>query len=52
MRLKTTEIEIIKKVINAYYEGACIYLFGSRVDDTKKAGDIDLYVTLDEKPHF
>ena len=44
MRLKKNEIEKIKKVITKYDTHADIYLFGSRVDDDKKGGDIDLLV--------
>jgi len=44
MRLKKQEIEIIKDVILTIFNGATIYLFGSRVDDTKKGGDIDLFI--------
>ena len=44
MRLKKNEIEKIKKVITKYDRHADIYLFGSRVDDDKKGGDIDLLV--------
>lgn len=51
MRIKTEHIHIIKKLSKKYFgEDAKIYLFGSRSDDTKKGGDIDLYVetTLNE----
>lgn len=45
MRLKKEYIEIIKQVSEKYFgEGTKIYLFGSRSDDTKKGGDIDLYI--------
>lgn len=44
MRLKSTDITIIKKVISSVISDAAIFLFGSRVDDTKKGGDIDLFV--------
>ncbi len=44
MRLKKNEIEKIKTVITRYDRHADIYLFGSRVDDDKKGGDIDLLV--------
>lgn len=54
MRLKKYEIEVIKSAIRKYDDGAKVYLFGSRVDDRKKGGDIDLLVIsekikLDEK---
>ncbi len=52
MRLKTIEINSIKEIINRHYNNAIIYLFGSRVDESKKGGDIDLYILLDKKPHF
>ena len=48
MRLSAQDIDTIKSVILAHIEDAKIYLFGSRVDDTKKGGDIDLYFVLQE----
>jgi len=48
MRLSKKEIEIIKNSFNKYFKGE-IYLFGSRVDDNKRGGDIDLYIVTDSK---
>ena len=45
MRLSLFEIGTIVTLKNKYFgEGAKIYLFGSRVENTKKGGDIDLYI--------
>jgi len=44
MRLTPYEIESIKKAFKETFEDGKIYLFGSRVDDTKRGGDIDLYL--------
>lgn len=44
MRLSTEDKSIIKDTISNYINDAKIYLFGSRTDDTKKGGDIDIYV--------
>ncbi len=44
MRLKQKEIQNIKDVVREYDPDAQIYLFGSRADDTKKGGDIDLLI--------
>ena len=52
MRLNKEYIKAIKEVIQSRFSDAKIYLFGSRVDDSKKGGDIDLYVEVDKKPHF
>lgn len=44
MRLTKTQRQAIKQsFLESFGEGE-IYLFGSRVDDTKRGGDIDLYV--------
>lgn len=48
MRLSQTYIEVIKKYFNQFFQNGEIYLFGSRVDDSKKGGDIDLYLVLKE----
>jgi len=44
MRLTQYECNSITQTILAYDKNANIYLFGSRVDDNKKGGDIDLLI--------
>ena len=45
MRLTEDQLKIIKRaVFNNFGEESRVYLFGSRVDDTKKGGDIDLFI--------
>jgi len=49
MRLTEFEINSIKKAFFETFEEGKIYLFGSRVDDTKRGGDIDLYLCPSKK---
>ncbi|WP_151900701.1 nucleotidyltransferase family protein [Sulfurimonas hydrogeniphila] len=44
MRLTDDEVNLIKKAFFETFKDGKIYLFGSRVDDTKRGGDIDLYI--------
>lgn len=45
MRLNKKYIETIKRLTKNYFgPDSKIYLFGSRADDNKKGGDIDLYI--------
>jgi len=44
MRLTNKEIDTIKNSVLALDAGAHVYLFGSRVDDAKRGGDIDLLI--------
>lgn len=45
MRLTSTQIELIRKATSQNFgEDASIWLFGSRLDDKKRGGDVDLYV--------
>ena len=45
MRLSKKEIQIILRVAKEIYgEGVEVYLFGSRLNDEKKGGDINLQV--------
>jgi predicted nucleotidyltransferase len=44
MRLQRAEIDIIKSTLHETIDDAKVFLFGSRTDDTKKGGDIDLFV--------
>ena len=44
MRLTSTEANAIKHCIEIIDNQAEVYLFGSRTDDQKKGGDIDLLI--------
>jgi predicted nucleotidyltransferase len=44
MRLKAKEIDSIKNVINQFFKDAQIYIYGSQLDDSKRGGDIDIYI--------
>ena len=48
MRLTKYQIELIKTLARKYFgRKAKVYLFGSRADDNKKGGDIDIYIETD-----
>jgi len=49
MRLTDIEKKAIKEAFVETFQDGKIYLFGSRVDDTKKGGDIDLYISPSSK---
>jgi len=49
MRLNKQEIKAIKNCFLEIFKIGKIYLFGSRVDDSQKGGDIDLYIITDNK---
>jgi uncharacterized protein len=44
MRVKKVQIEFFKEMIEALLPSASVFLFGSRVFDGLKGGDIDLLV--------
>lgn len=49
MRLTDFEQKMIKKAFIESFEKGKIYLFGSRVDENKRGGDIDLYLIPSQK---
>lgn len=50
MRLSESQIEIINKLAKKYFgQMATVYLFGSRTDENKKGGDIDLFISNDDE---
>lgn len=49
MRLSNHAINIISQAAKHYFGSQVkIWLFGSRVDDNKRGGDIDLYIEVNE----
>jgi len=45
MRLSTKELAIIKEKSRLFFgKESKVYLFGSRVNDSERGGDIDLYI--------
>ncbi|MDP2430926.1 MAG: nucleotidyltransferase domain-containing protein [Pseudomonadota bacterium] len=49
MRLSSEDTNAIKETFLQVFDKGELYLFGSRVDDSRKGGDIDLYVVADDK---
>jgi predicted nucleotidyltransferase len=47
MRLKDSEVVAIREEVGRLDPSAELYLYGSRVDDTARGGDIDLLVVSD-----
>ena len=48
MRLTADQAEVIRTAVREVYgEDSRLWLFGSRVDDTRRGGDIDLLVRPD-----
>ena len=48
MRLNATQISAIREEVGRLDSKAEVYLYGSRVDDTARGGDIDLLVVSDK----
>lgn len=46
MRLKQHTIDTIKTTFANTFENGEIFLFGSRTNDTKRGGDIDLFLEI------
>ena len=50
MRLTHEQIDTIKETASKYFGGqATVLLFGSRAEDHRRGGDIDLYIETDMK---
>ena len=49
MRITDKQREYIVNSFLEVFDDAKLYLFGSRVDDEKKGGDIDLLIKINKK---
>jgi predicted nucleotidyltransferase len=49
MRLDARAVRDIEEIFLQVFEKGELFLFGSRVDDTRKGGDIDLYLVPESK---
>ena len=47
MRLDKQKAKVLKSLILKYLPNSDVYLFGSRADDAKKGGDIDILILSD-----
>lgn len=53
MRLTNFQIESINRLARKYFgKGTIVYLFGSRTDNLKKGGDIDLFLSGTDESVF
>ena len=48
MRLSSEEVALLKNELHKLSTEAKLYLFGSRIDDRKRGGDIDLLILSDK----
>jgi len=44
MRLNTKELQTLRAILGELDPAGRLYLYGSRVDDSRRGGDIDLYL--------
>ena len=44
MRLNSTELHALRSILGALDPAGRIYLYGSRTDDLRRGGDIDVYL--------
>ena len=49
MRLPPNDAEFFKAEVAALRPGGAVYLFGSRTDDTRRGGDVDILVLSEPK---
>ena len=49
MRVKKEQIDLIIKTVKSSIDDASVYLFGSRVDDSKRGGDIDIFLSTEKE---
>ena len=52
MRLSTFEIQTILNTFHDIFGKGKVYLFGSRLDDTEKGGDVDLYFEVESEENL
>jgi len=52
MRISSEVRSVIQDTFVQVFERGDLYLFGSRVDDARKGGDIDLYVDAENREHL
>lgn len=51
MRLSKTELDIIRQAFHAHFAANDqLWLFGSRVDEAKRGGDLDFYIETQQVP--
>jgi predicted nucleotidyltransferase len=49
MRLSQNEVSLIRQTLAEVDPAGRVYLFGSRVDDSRRGGDIDLFLDASRK---
>ena len=52
MRLDKNDVKIILDITENIFGKTKVYLFGSRLDDYKKGGDIDLFIVSEKNQIF
>jgi predicted nucleotidyltransferase len=52
MRLDKNDTNIILSTVESIFGNVKVYLFGSRLDEQKKGGDIDLFIVSEEKSNL